>query len=168
MLTSERLTLEPWHSSDWTAFQPIAQDAEVMRYITGGIPWSDEQVRNFVDRQMKLFAERQFCRWKLMERESRDLIGFCGAGMWRDAPDPEIGWWLARRHWGRGLATEAARMALRDVFERVRVNRVISIAMPGNVASLRVMEKLGLQFQHEFESQGVRLLQYAITSPFAR
>ena len=90
-------------------------------------------------------------------------MGFCGAGFWRDAPDAEIGWWLARRHWGRGLATEAARCALRDAFERVGLERLISVAMVGNAASLRVMEKLGLRRQREFESEGARLVQYGLS-----
>jgi RimJ/RimL family protein N-acetyltransferase len=161
-LETERLILNPWQNSDWAAFRPIAEDAAVMRYINGGIPWNEEQIRDFVDRQVTLHSDRGFCRWKLEERASGELIGFCGAGIWRDAVDPEIGWWLARRCWGRGLATEAAQIALRDLFERVRLERVISVAMPENRASLRVMEKLGLRFRHAFESGGTPLVQYGI------
>jgi ribosomal-protein-alanine N-acetyltransferase len=112
-------------------------------------------------RQVKLYAERGFCRWKLLEAGGGELIGFCGLGFWRDGLEPEIGWWLARRHWGRGLATEAARCALRDALERVGLERIISVAEAGNAASRRIMEKLGLKFEREFESEGVRLVQYA-------
>jgi RimJ/RimL family protein N-acetyltransferase len=133
-----------------------------MRYITGGEAWTDEQVRGFVERQRKLYSERNFCRWKLLEKPAREMIGFCGVGFWRDAPDPEIGWWLARRWWGRGLATEAARTALQDAFERVGLERIISIARPENTASTRIMEKVGLTFECEFESDGMRLVRYGI------
>jgi RimJ/RimL family protein N-acetyltransferase len=159
---TERLILEPWRSSDWEAFRSIATDVKVMRYITGGIPWTDEQIQNFVNRQVILYFERGFCRWKLLEASTGELIGFCGAGMWHDAPDPEIGWWLAHNHWGRGLATEAARAALQDVFERVGLERLISIARPDNTASIGVMKKLGLQFDAEFESDGIQLVRYSI------
>lgn len=162
ILETERLVLDTWQSSEWTAFRPIATDAEVMRHITGGVSWNDDEIRSFVDRQVKLYAERKFCRWKLIEKPTLELIGFCGVGLWRDGLDPEIGWWLARRCWGRGLATEAARVALRDAFERVQLGRIVSIARPANAASLRIMEKLGLKFECEFESDGVRLLRYAI------
>ena len=164
-MQTERLILDTWQSSDWTAFRPIATDVEVMRYITGGVPWTDEQIRGFVDRQVTLYAERRFCRWKLLEKTSGELIGFCGVGFWRDGPQPEIGWWLARRCWGRGLATEAARAALRDAFDRVRLERIVSIAMVENLASLRIMQKLGLKLDGEFESDGVRLVRYAIDRP---
>jgi ribosomal-protein-alanine N-acetyltransferase len=163
ILETERLILDTWQASDWTAFRPIATDPEVMRYITGGAPWTDDQIRGFVERQVKLYSERGFCRWKLLAKATGETIGFCGVGFWRDAPEPEIGWWLARRYWGRGLATEAARTALRDAFERAGLERVISVAMPENAASIRIMEKLGLKLECEFENDGVRLLRYALS-----
>ncbi len=165
VLETGRLFLNTWESGDWTAFSPIATDIDVMRYISGGEPWSDELIQSFVDRQVNLYAQRGFCRWKLTEKSSGELIGFCGAGFWRDAVEPEIGWWLARRCWGRGLATEAARAALRDVFERVRLDHIISVAAVENSASTRIMQKLGLQLETEFERDGVRLVRYAIHRP---
>lgn len=165
ILESERLILDTWQMSDWTAFRPIATDPEVMRYITGGAPWTDDQIQTFVDRQIKLYAERGFCRWKLLLKATGEMIGFCGVGSWRDALDLEIGWWLAHRYWGRGLTTEAAVAALRDAFERVRLERIISVAKPENTASIRIMEKLGLRLECEFENEGVRLVRYAIIRP---
>jgi len=159
-LQTERLLLDVWQPSDCTAFRPIAQHPEVMRHITGGQPWTDEQIRTFVDRQIELYAERGFCRWRLLDAASRETIGFCGVGYWQHTL--EIGWWLARAYWGRGLATEAAQCALRDVFERAGLDRVISVARVENTASLRIMEKLGMRRQREFENQGVHLVQYQI------
>jgi ribosomal-protein-alanine N-acetyltransferase len=161
-LETDRLILAPWTPSDWILLRPIATDGIVMRYITGGVPWTDEQIRLFVDRQVRLYAERKFCRWKLIEKASLQMIGFCGVAIWRSAPDPEIGWWLARSRWGCGLATEAARLALRDAFERVELDRIVSIARPENRASTRIMEKLGLKFECEFEDDGQRLVRYVI------
>jgi len=160
MINTDRLILDSWSTSDWQAFKPIATDPEVMRYITGGTAWTDEQIQNFVYRQIILLSERSFCRWKLVEPSTGELIGFCGPGIWRDAPDPEIGWWLARSHWGRGLATEAARAALQDALERVGLERIISIARPDNTASIGVMKKIGLRFDQQFEADGIKLVRY--------
>jgi RimJ/RimL family protein N-acetyltransferase len=162
VLQTERLILDEWQPSDWTVLRPVATDPEVMRYITGGVPWTDEEIQSFVNRQIKLYGDRGYCRWKLLEKTTGAFAGFCGVGFWRTELDPEIGWWLARAVWGRGLATEAARAALRDAFERVRLERIVSIAMPGNTASTRIMQKLGLKFECEFENGGVRLVRYAI------
>jgi ribosomal-protein-alanine N-acetyltransferase len=161
-LETERLILDAWQVPDVQALRPIATDTEVMRYITGGVPWTDDQIQTFVERQLKLYSERGLCRWKLVSKATGEMMGFCGVGFWRDNPDPEIGWWLARRYWGQGLATEAASAALRDAFERVRLDRIISIARPENTASLRVMDKLGLRRECDFEVEGLRLLRYAI------
>jgi len=162
MLETQRLILDPWQSAEWEELRPLATDVEVMRYITGGVPWSDQQIREFVARQAELYRTRGFCRWKLLEKPARCLIGFCGVGFWRDWMEPEIGWWLARPYWGRGLATEAATAALDDAFERVRLERIVSVAMVGNLASIRIMRKLGLEFECEFENDGARLIKYAI------
>jgi RimJ/RimL family protein N-acetyltransferase len=162
ILETERLVLDAWQGSDGPAFRPIATDVEVMRYITGGIPWTDDQIQIFVERQLKLYTKRGLCRWKLLSKVTGEMIGFCGVGYWRDDPDLEIGWWLARRYWGQGLATEAASVALRDAFERVRLDRVISVARAENTASLRVINKLGLRLESAFEVNGLSLLRYAI------
>ncbi len=159
---TKRLVLDKWQGSDWTELRPIATDVEVMRYITGGVPWSDEQIQAFVQRQVTLLSERNFCRWKLLRKPERETIGFCGVGFWRDAPDFEIGWWLARRWWGQGLATEAAQTALQHAFQHARLERIISVARPENTASTRVMEKIGMTGECEFENEGLRLVRYAI------
>jgi [ribosomal protein S5]-alanine N-acetyltransferase len=160
-IETDRLVLDQWQSADWTDFRPIATDPKVMRYITGGVPWTDEQIRNFVDRQVKLYSERKFCRWKLLRKPDRELVGFCGVGFWRDAPDPEIGWWLTRTAWGQGLATEAARAALHHAFEHAGLERIISVARPENTASIHIMKKLGMVFDREFVNDGVQLVRYA-------
>jgi RimJ/RimL family protein N-acetyltransferase len=163
ILETERLIMDTWQPEDWEQLKPIATDPEVMRYITGGRPWSDEQIRMFVERQRNLHLKRGYCRWRLSEKATGTMIGFCGIGFWRDAADAEIGWWLARSHWGRGLATEAARSALHDGFERAQLPRVTSVAYVENTASIRIMRKLGLEFETGFESDGIRLVRYALT-----
>jgi len=162
ILETERLILDTWQASDWTELRPMATDVEVMRYITGGVPWTDDQIQAFVDRQVKTYSERNFCRWKVLRKPEGEMIGFCGVGFWRDAPDPEIGWWLARQWWGQGLATEAARAALKHAFEHVGLDRIISIARPENTASTQIMEKIGLTRDCEFENDGLRLVRYAV------
>lgn len=135
-----------------------------MHFITGGVPWTEEQIGSFVDRQIVLYRDRGFCRWKLTEKSSGRMIGFCGAGYWRDYPEPEIGWWLARESWGLGLATEAARVALQDAFVRVALERIVSIAVPENRASTGIMRKLGLRFETDFaNAEGVKLVRYGIS-----
>lgn len=154
------MILCPWEVGDWLDFSAIAADPEVMRYIGEGKPWPAERARQFVVRQMALFDERGFCLWKLLPKEGGPLLGFCGLQPLPETEEIEIGWWLARAWWGRGLATEAARAALRDGFERVGQTRIVSIAQPANTASVRIMQKLGMCFERTAKPLGIEVVMY--------
>jgi RimJ/RimL family protein N-acetyltransferase len=165
-LETERLSLCPWEADDWLDFRAIAADPEVMRYIGDGTPWPLERSRQFVERQISLFGERGFCLWKLLPKAGGGLIGFCGLQPLQMEPtteEIEIGWWLARAWWGRGLATEAARVAMRDGFERADLRRIVAIAQPANTASVGVMRKLGMRFERMVEPRGIPVAVYAVT-----
>jgi RimJ/RimL family protein N-acetyltransferase len=117
----------------------------VIRYIGDGTPWSSERSRRFVERQIELFEQRRYCLWQLRPKSGGALIGFCGLQPLPETDEIEVGWWLMRDCWGRGLATEAARMALRDGFERVGLQRIVAIVQPANAASIGIMRKLGMR-----------------------
>lgn len=80
---------------------------------------------------------------------------------WRD-DDVEVGWELRPSAWGRGLATEGGRAAVRCGFEVVGLQRIISTTRADNLASRRVMEKCGLVLQSEFRYKGALAVWYAI------
>jgi RimJ/RimL family protein N-acetyltransferase len=164
-MQTERLVFSPWSESDWLDFKPIATDSEVVRYISEGQPWPDERIQEFVRRQMRCLRERSYCLWKLLEPGAGRMVGFCGMQPLSNSAEIEIGWWLARSHWGRGLATEAARAALRDGFERVGLRRIVAIAQPANRASLRVMEKLGMHYEQDTRHKGIDVVLYAVHAP---
>ncbi|HTU32269.1 MAG TPA: GNAT family N-acetyltransferase [Candidatus Acidoferrum sp.] len=168
MLETTRLRLMPWNREDWLQLKPITQDPRVMRYISAGQPWSDEQIQEFVQRQISGFTERGFCFWRLLAKDVPDgqsedeMIGFCGLQPLPATSEIEIGWWLAPAWWGKGLATEAAREAMRDALQRVGLDRIVAVAIPENRASIHVMEKLGMRFERETAHRGFRVALYAI------
>ncbi len=156
--------MKGWEAEDWAAFRPIATDPEVMRYISGGQPWPDDRIREFVSRQIRHLSTHGFCLWKLVDKRDDRLLGFCGiqpvtiAG--RD--EIEIGWWLARDQWRKGLGAEAAKAALRDGFERATLPRIIAIAQPANRPSIHVMEKLGMHYERDAVHKGIQVVIYCI------
>jgi len=167
MLETMRLRLMPWQPDDWLLLRPIATDPEVVRYISNGEPWPEERIREWAARQVAHFSKFGFCFWKLIHKETGEMIGFCGLQPLDATTEIEIGWWLARAWWGKGLATEAAREALRDGFERARLERIVSIAMRENVASTHIMEKLGMKYERESTHRGVPVVLYSVTKPGA-
>ncbi len=164
-LETPRLRLLPWQTEDWLQLRPIAKDPEVVRYISGGEPWPDERIREFVARQVAGFAARGFCFWRLQDKADGEIIGFCGLQPLDGTLEIEIGWWLVRSRWGQGLATEAAREALRHAFERAALERIVAIAQPTNRASIHIMEKLGMHYERETTHRGIGVVLYAIARP---
>jgi ribosomal-protein-alanine N-acetyltransferase len=165
MLETARMRLLPWQPDDWLLLRPIASDPQVMRYISDGQPWPDERIREFVGRQISHFDKLGYCLWKLLLKESSEMIGFCGLQPLDGTAETEIGWWLARAWWRRGLATEAARTALLDGFERAELQRIVAIAMAANRASIHVMEKLGMKYEREMVHRGFDVVLYAVDRP---
>jgi [ribosomal protein S5]-alanine N-acetyltransferase len=161
---TERLYLREWVPDDWKRFRPLATDPRVLRYIGAATPWTDEQIRDRIARWIELSHERGWILWPVIHREEAELIGFCG--FWDGfAPDVEIGWRLRYEYWGQGLATEAARAVMDFGFARWNFPRLISVAQAGNKASIRIMEKLGMQFDETFEHQGFEVVRYAKPNP---
>lgn len=78
------------------------------------------------------------------------------------APGTEIGWWVASDLWGQGIASEAARVALADGFERADLERIVALAVKENEASLRIMDKLGMSRKGEVVHRGYSIVEYEI------
>ncbi len=156
------MRLLPWQPDDWLLLRPIGTDPQVMRYISGGKPWPDEQIREFVGRQISHFDRLGYCLWKLLLKETSAMIGFCGLQPLDGTAETEIGWWLARAWWEQGLATEAARAALTDGFERAGLARIVAVALAANQASIHVMEKLGMTYEREMVHRGLDVVLYAV------
>jgi ribosomal-protein-alanine N-acetyltransferase len=99
----------------------------------------------------------------MVRKTDGETIGSCGLQPLEigGRDEVEVGWWLARGCWGKGLATEAARSVLRYAFERAGLARVIAIAMPENLASRRIMEKIGMRYESETEHKGFRVVLYS-------
>ncbi len=160
-METERLLLLPWREGDEWLLEPLATDPLVMRYITGGTPMTAEQIQAGLARQVALYAELGLCRWRLELKGTRETIGFAGVGRLTGMEELEIGWWLAPVHWGHGYATEGGRAALRDAFERVGLSSVISITLPENMASQRVMQRIGLHYLGRRMHAGLEHVVYA-------
>lgn len=172
IIETERLRLRGWTAEDAEPLSVLAKDPEVMRYISGGTPHTDEQIAAFVERQVRAQSELGWCRWALQLREPAagdpaEVIGFTGPGC-TFAPDVEVGWWVHRDLWGRGLAQEAARAAVDHCFAGLGLPRLICCVHPDNAASLRVAEKTGFVPFDEIEFRGVRIIRHELLNPDPR
>ena len=166
VLTTPRLYLRQWLPGDAALLRPIVTDPRMLRFIGDGKPWSDDRIDRFVRGGIEMATSRGWVLWPLIHRADERLIGFCGFNGGYP-PDVELGWWIAPERWGQGLATEAGRATLEYGFRAFAFPRVISVAQPGNVASIRVMQKLGMTFDGEFTHEGIDLVRYVKSNPTA-
>jgi RimJ/RimL family protein N-acetyltransferase len=145
-LRTERLLLRRWRESDRLSFQQMNADPRVMEFFPE--PLTAEASDALFDRAEEHFSRHGFGPFAAEHVETSAFIGFVGLSIPAfDAhfmPAVEIGWRLASQHWGKGLATEGARAALRCGFETLRLEEVVSFTVPANLRSRRVMEKLGM------------------------
>jgi RimJ/RimL family protein N-acetyltransferase len=124
-----------------------------MRFSGGGAHTAEgtrERVRGLVEHQER----HGFSKWGVRERASGELVGDCGIQLLEGGPDVELGFHLRRSVWGRGYATEAARACLDAAFAGLGLDEVIAIVAPGNAASVRVLEKIGMRPAGEREALG--------------
>ena len=150
-LETERLLIRPWaEPADRAAFVAIHAEAEVTRYIHGGVPFDEQEIDAFFERQARQLAELQLCMGALVEKSSGEVIGVAGIQPLGTTGDLEIGWTLARHAWGRGYAKEAGRAAMAHVLEILKRPRVVAIIDPGNEASKRVAWALGMQYDRVY------------------
>ncbi len=141
MLITARLLMRPFTIADAPAVHGVYSDPEVMRYVGNGavssLAATEKMLRDYVDHQRR----RGYSFWAVVHRESGELIG--DAGLY-GGDEVELGYTLARARWGCGYATEAARAWLDAAFGAHRLREVVALAEPGNPASGRVLEKVGM------------------------
>jgi RimJ/RimL family protein N-acetyltransferase len=146
VLRTSRLLLRPWRSEDLPAFAAMSADPRVMEFFPKIL---DRTESDAVAARFAAHFERHGFGWWVVEVVGvADFIGFTGLGVPRfDAhftPCVEIGWRMARDYWGCGYATEAARAAVEFGFLSERLKEIVSLTVPTNLRSRRVMERLGM------------------------
>jgi RimJ/RimL family protein N-acetyltransferase len=145
-IRTDRLLLRPWRTEDLPAFAAMNADPKVMEHFPAAL--SKEESESAMARIVSHFATHGFGFWAVEVPGRAPFIGFIGLSIPRFVahftPCVEIGWRLAQEHWGRGYATEGARAALLDGFNRLDLDQIVSFSVPTNLRSRRVMEKLGM------------------------
>jgi RimJ/RimL family protein N-acetyltransferase len=152
-LRTERLLLRAWRDEDLEPFAALNADPEVMRHFPAVLGRTDSDAQ--AARIRAHLVTHGFGLWAVEVPGQAAFIGFVGLAVPRFethfTPCVEIGWRLAREHQGRGYATEGARAALGFGFTHLGLAEIVSFTVPANLASRRVMEKLGMQHTEDFD-----------------
>ena len=145
-LRTDRLLLRPWRDSDLAPFAELCADPRVMEHMPSLLTRAEREA--MVARIARSFSDHGLGLWAIEVPGSAPFIGYAGLSIPAFEapfmPCVEVGWRLARGHWGAGYATEAARAAIADGFERLALGEIVSFTILANRRSWRVMERLGM------------------------
>ena len=150
--------MRQWRAGDREPFVAICSDPVVMEFLTG--KRDAATILSRVDAWSADISKRGWGFWAAELKQTRQLIGFVGLSIPADGhpflPCVELGWRLARNHWGNGYATEGARVCLKIAFEVLQLPEVIATTASGNLRSSAVMARLGMRGpETTFEHPGV-------------
>src|SRR5687767_6617732 len=151
-----------FREDDLDQYAAMAADPEVTRYLGDGRPLA----RADAWRQMAMIIGhwrlRGYGMWAAEEAATGRLAGRIGFFNPEGWPGFELGWVLAREHWGKGYASEGARRALEYAFTEMSREHVISLIQPDNRGSIRVAERIGERLEGKTEIFGHEVLVYGI------
>ena len=147
-LHTERLRVRPFADADADALFALHSNAHVLRYWDSP-PWTEpERAERFIATCRQLEQEGTGVRVAVDRLADGAFVGWCTLNKWNpDFRSASLGYCYGKAAWGHGYATEAAGALLRWAFETLDLNRVQAETDTRNVASARVLEKLG--FVHE-------------------
>ena len=104
-------------------------------------------------------------RWACIEKASGEVLGFAGLEYLSEVGANDLGYRLFKRHWGRGLATEAPVASLEFGRVDLGLSRILAFVVPDNHASIRVLHKVGMEFEDHDRSDGTPCLRYVWHPP---
>ncbi|TCW84032.1 N-acetyltransferase [Burkholderia sp. SRS-46] len=143
-LTTARLTLRPLKEDDAHALFEIWSDAEAMRYFSFSAMADLDEAKERVARKLTTAADGTDFNCVLESRATGEVLGECALfHMNEQCRRAEIGFSLKRRHWGSGYMREAAAALVEHAFGVLHLNRLEADIDPRNVASARLLERLG-------------------------
>jgi ribosomal-protein-alanine N-acetyltransferase len=146
-LETPRLRLRKLKMEDAPDVFIYASDSQVTRHLRFAEHHSLADSRAYLERLLLRPDNSADLAWGIEAKETRRIIGGCRLNCELENCRAELGYVLARKWWGQGLATEAVRAVLHFAFTQIRLNRIEARCFPEHTASIRVLEKCGFRFE---------------------
>jgi ribosomal-protein-alanine N-acetyltransferase len=163
ILETDRLILRQYTEEDGEDFFRLNSDPQVMRYVPDEPMTSVEQAREIlITHPIADYKERGYGRCACILKSTGTHIGFCGLKYLPQIDGVDLGFRFIPAYWGKGLATEAAQASVRHGFEQLNLDEIIGLSEPENHGSIRVLEKVGMQFTGVVTLFGLTMRRYVI------
>ena len=147
-LETSRLIVRSYEPRDAAAWVALVSDPEVRRFLPPGPVPTLGDFPGALERRRAREASSGFAMWAVDLKEDQGFVGQCGLNLIEGTDsEVELAYHFDRASWGNGYATEAGRAVLAHGFDQVALDRVIAVVVPENVASWRVLEKIGMRYE---------------------
>ena len=146
ILETERLILREMNRADAQDMFRLHSSPQVQKYTGEDIITSLEGIYNKIKEKREEYEKHGFGRWATLLKNGRQFVGWAGLSYLPEFDEIDLGYRFLPEYWGLGIATEASRAILAYGFDQLELKRIIAIAMKENKASIRVMEKVGMEF----------------------
>jgi ribosomal-protein-alanine N-acetyltransferase len=153
ILETERLYLRELNINDAEYFYLLNLDKEVMKYTGEGSFENIEKAKDFL-KNYEHYEKYGFGRWAVINKENGEFLGWCGLKFTEKLNEYDIGFRFFKKHWNKGYATESSKACLSYGINELKMIEILGRAMKENKASIRVLEKIGLEFEKEFDFDG--------------
>ena len=163
-IKTERTFMRELSIDDATDFFALNQDPSVLQY-TGDVPFTSVQAAAAFLKTYDQYTKYGVGRFAVVDRYSNEFMGWCGLKYSIERAEYDIGFRFHKKHWNKGLATETAKACINDGFVRLGIQRIVGRAMAENTASIKVLQKLGMEFKSTFSFGGYDGVIYEILAP---
>jgi len=146
IIETERLILREFTVNDVESVYEFNSNVELHKYTGDEIIKSKERAKEIItDIWLKDYEKYGYGRWAVVYKPENKVIGFAGLKYLTEINETDIGYRFLPEYWGKGLASEISNEIIKYGFNKLNLNRIIGIAMPENIGSWKVLEKIGLE-----------------------
>ncbi len=154
-IETSRLIIRPFRVEDDAAVYEFGSNEEVQKYTGDGLIASLEAAKALIQNVwLTDYQTYGYGRWAVVYKPDNKLIGFAGLKYLKSMKETDIGFRFLPEYWGKGIATEASQKIINYGFDVLELPQIIGIAMPENIASNKVLLKLGLTFYKVDDYEG--------------
>jgi [ribosomal protein S5]-alanine N-acetyltransferase len=149
ILQTPHLILRRFTSADATLVQQLNSDPEVLKYLHEPPLETVEQALHILNTIILPQYKNNLGRWAVHLKVNNEFIGWCGLKYRQEQNETDLGYRLMQQHWGNGYAFEAAKHTIDYAFQQLHLKTIVGRAHIENTASLKILEKIGMQFIRE-------------------
>lgn len=147
IIETDRLILREITHDDIDVLFKLHADAAVQKYTGESVITTKTEIEKAIRQRIVHYKAHGFGRWATILKKENQFVGWAGLAYLPEFDEIDLGYRFLPEYWGLGIATEASRAILTYGFETLKLTRIVAIAVPENKASLRVMEKVGMEFE---------------------